>query len=86
MLGRKNKENLCTVIRAHFHTTKESRNDGYKKKEKEMGVLMEHDDRTRGQGRAITGLINKNGAQVTHFYSILDNPTKCSQAPYDEFV
>lgn len=28
----------------------------------------------------------KNGAQVTHFYSILDNPTKCSQAPYDEFV
>lgn len=51
-----------------------------------MGVLMEHDDRTRGQGRAITGLINKNGAQVTYFYSILDNPTKCSQAPYDEFV
>lgn len=36
MLGRKNKENLCTVIRAHIHITKESKNDRYKKKEKEM--------------------------------------------------
>lgn len=34
MLGRKNKENQCTVIRAQIHTTKESRNDGYKKKER----------------------------------------------------
>lgn len=51
-----------------------------------MEVLMEDDERTRGQGRAITGFINKNWAQVTHFYSISGNPTECPQAPYDEFV
>lgn len=51
-----------------------------------MEVLMEDDERTRGQGRAITGFINKNWAQVTHFYCISDNPTECPQAPYDEFV
>lgn len=50
-----------------------------------MEVLID-DERTRGQGRAITGLINKNWAQVTHFSSISDNPTEYSQAPYDEFV
>ena len=47
---------------------------------------MEYDERTRGQGRAITEFISKNWAQVTHFYSISGNPTECSQAPYDEFV
>ena len=51
-----------------------------------MEVLMEYDERTRGQGRAITEFISKNWAQVTHFYSISGNPTECSQAPYDEFV
>lgn len=51
-------------------------------KEGEMEVLMEEDEKARGQGMDISRLINKNWAWVICFYSTLGNPTVCPQAPY----